>query len=251
MNSLAPPPSGNIWVARAVMLDGVFAPVLLLIAALGTQFGLWGFQLGLLLMMASLFIAVLGLIGAAVVWFLARKPGRESWRGPASIGALACALVIGVVAFYAAPARSVPPIHDISTDLADPPGFSAALIAARGNESNPLQRSPEVDRQQRAAYADLATLRTGDTPQAAHERARGIAEELGWEIVTDDVADGRIEATATTRWMGFKDDVVIRVRMGTDGGTTVDLRSVSRVGVSDVGANAARIRAFSERFATP
>jgi hypothetical protein len=76
-----------------------------------------------------------------------------------------------------------------------------------------------------------------------------VAQELGWEIVAVDPAAGRVEATATTLWFGFKDDIVVRVRRA-DGGAQVDVRSVSRLGGGDLGANAARVRAFLERLET-
>ncbi len=72
---------------------------------------------------------------------------------------------------------------------------------------------------------------------------------MGWKIVDENQAEGRIEATATTRWFGFKDDVVIRIAPSGGNGSRVDVRSVSRVGRSDVGTNARRIRAFLKKFA--
>ena len=73
--------------------------------------------------------------------------------------------------------------------------------------------------------------------------ALAAANNLGWEIVATEPAEGRIEATDTTFWFRFKDDIVIRIRP--DGtGTILDARSVSRVGRSDVGKNAARLRMF-------
>jgi uncharacterized protein (DUF1499 family) len=63
-------------------------------------------------------------------------------------------------------------------------------------------------------------------------------------VVASDPAAGRIEANETTRWFRFTDDVVIRV--APDGaGSRVDVRSVSRVGRSDFGVNAGRIRAYT------
>jgi uncharacterized protein (DUF1499 family) len=70
-----------------------------------------------------------------------------------------------------------------------------------------------------------------------------------WKIVDDNPAEGRIEATATTRWFGFKDDVVIRIVPSAGNGSRVDIRSVSRVGLSDVGTNTRRIRAFLNKIA--
>jgi uncharacterized protein (DUF1499 family) len=72
---------------------------------------------------------------------------------------------------------------------------------------------------------------------------------MDWQIVSADTAAGRLEATATTRWFGFKDDVVVRIRPDATG-SRVDVRSVSRVGKSDVGTNAARVRTFLARLAS-
>ena len=71
---------------------------------------------------------------------------------------------------------------------------------------------------------------------------------MGWQIVDANAREGRIEATATTFWFGFKDDVVVRI-VPAPGGSRVDVRSVSRVGVSDVGANAKRVRDFLQKLA--
>jgi uncharacterized protein (DUF1499 family) len=144
-------------------------------------------------------------------------------------------------------ARAVPPIHDISTDTDDPPAFVAVIARREATRaSNPPEYAgAEIAAQQKAAYPDLVTLRVEAPPDQAFASARTAAQSLGWEIVAADAAEGRLEATDTTRWFGFKDDVVVRVRP--DGaGSRVDVRSKSRVGRSDVGANAARIRAFRD-----
>jgi uncharacterized protein (DUF1499 family) len=138
------------------------------------------------------------------------------------------ALVLGasVAAIPAAAylrARSVPPINDISTD--------------------PTEQSDA----QRRAYPDIQPLRLAVAPNIAFERAKGAIEEAGWQIVREDPSAGRIEALATTLWFGFKDDVIVRINA--DGaGSRVDVRSKSRVGRSDLGTNAQRIRAFQRRL---
>jgi uncharacterized protein (DUF1499 family) len=144
-------------------------------------------------------------------------------------------------------ADRVPPIHDITTDLADPPAFEAVL-PLRQDAPNPSEYGGDsIAAQQREAYPDLGPL-TLDLPlDAAFRRAQEAARDMGWEIVDSDPARGRIEATATTPWFGFKDDVVVRVRPE-DGGSRVDVRSVSRVGRSDVGTNARRIREYLEEL---
>jgi len=106
---------------------------------------------------------------------------------------------------------------------------------------------PEIAAQQRAAYPDIQPIVLPLAPTEAFQRALGAAREMGWEIVATDSAAGRIEATATTFWYGFKDDVVIRLTL-TDGGTRVDVRSESRVGGSDIGTNARRIREYVKRL---
>jgi uncharacterized protein (DUF1499 family) len=107
-----------------------------------------------------------------------------------------------------------------------------------------------VAMQQRQGYPDLAPLTLPEPSGQVFARARATAERLGWDIVGADPATGLIEATDTTRWFGFEDDVVVRVTpWGT--GTRVDLRSVSRAGRSDIGSNADRLRRFLEALQEP
>lgn len=139
-----------------------------------------------------------------------------------------------------------PPIHDISTDTLEPPTFSAAG-ALRGEGSNPLTIKPESIALQIQSYPGLTTLSNADSIDANFDRALATAKTLGWEVHHQDRDSGTIEAVDTTAIMNFKDDVVIRLRTR-DAETLIDLRSVSRVGVGDIGANAKRIRAFQQQF---
>jgi uncharacterized protein (DUF1499 family) len=100
---------------------------------------------------------------------------------------------------------------------------------------------------QQAAYPEVRTYESALLPEQALDAAVLVLEDMGLEIVDTNPAEGRVEATATTFWFGFKDDVVVRIRETPDG-SRIDVRSVSRVGQSDLGANAARIVAFLERF---
>ncbi len=143
--------------------------------------------------------------------------------------------------------QSVPPIHDISTDLQDPPEF-VEIAPLRAAAPNPVEYAgPESAEQQRAAYPDLEPIRLDAPPAQAFNAALEVVRHMGWELVAEVPAQGRIEATDTTRYFGFKDDVVIRVRAAA-GGSIVDVRSKSRVGRSDVGTNAQRIRSFREHL---
>jgi uncharacterized protein (DUF1499 family) len=138
-------------------------------------------------------------------------------------------------------AQQVPRIHDITTDTLNPPAFKA-LVEAREAAPNAVDYPGEATaRQQREAYPDIGPLLVRAPVSAVREAAHARVRAAGWEVAA--VHPDRIEATATTRWFGFRDDVVIRLRE-TDEGVRVDMRSASRVGRSDVGANAARIRSY-------
>ena len=100
---------------------------------------------------------------------------------------------------------------------------------------------------QREAYPGLRTLVVAESPERTVALSQDVALELGWDVVAVDPVAGRLEASDTTFWFGFTDDIVVRVR-GVSDGSEVDLRSTSRVGVGDLGANAARIRAFLDRL---
>jgi uncharacterized protein (DUF1499 family) len=143
-------------------------------------------------------------------------------------------------------ARAAPPIHDISTDLENPPTFEA-ILPLRADAPNDLERTSDVTELQRHGYPDLVPVTLPIPLDQAFDRALAIAQEAGWQIVTADKSSGRIEATDTTRWFGFKDDVVVRLTPW-GAGTRVDMRSVSRIGRSDIGTNARRVRQFLNRL---
>ena len=140
--------------------------------------------------------------------------------------------------------QSVPPIHDITTDADNPPAFVAVMPLRQGEGVNPvIYEGSKIAEQQRRAYPDIAPLTVEVAPDTAFNRALDTARRMGWTIVAVDEATGRIEASDRSRWYGFTDDVTIRV--GAAGsGSHIDVRSSSRLGRSDFGANAARIRAY-------
>jgi uncharacterized protein (DUF1499 family) len=145
-------------------------------------------------------------------------------------------------------AKQVPPIHDITTDTANPPQF-VAVLPLRAKAANPATYGgPEIAAQQLKAYPQIVPLNLPVSPGAAFERALATVRDSGWEVVDAVPAEGRIEATATTLVYGFKDDVVIRIAPAAQG-SRVDVRSVSRVGRSDLGANATRIDTFLNKLA--
>ena len=172
-----------------------------------------------------------------------------------SARAVAAAAIVAGLGAAAVPlglqrlARAVPPIHDITTDTDDPPPFEVVLAARRatGATNTADYGGPEIASAQKAAYPEVKPLVLSDPPPRAFERALDAVRAMGWEVADVDPRRGRIEATDTTRWFAFKDDVVVRVRPE-GAGSRVDVRSLSRVGKSDVGTNARRIRGFLQRL---
>ena len=186
----------------------------------------------------------LGGVGVSLIGCVLARPGGPR-RGLkwALLGITVGLMSAGVPWSQLRMAQSVPQIHDITTDTANPPQF-AAVLRLREVAPNPsTYGGPVVAAQQKEAYPDLAPEILDAPPDAVFEHALSAARTLGWSIVAAVPGEGRLEATDTTFWFGFKDDVVVRIAAeGT--GSRVDVRSVSRVGRSDVGANAKRIRAF-------
>ncbi|MBU6373864.1 MAG: DUF1499 domain-containing protein [Alphaproteobacteria bacterium] len=257
----------DFWV-RAALALALALPVYFAAVALGVKFGAldWrlGFgqltiQIGPLAILGTLVIAVLGLLLALIV------PPRRGRRIALAALAVPAAAALAVAGFIQT-AQSAPPIHDISTDLLDPPAFSAAVLEARakvpgsngvdlatarvpttpqkrfGAAEGRLSRELQVE-----AYPDVQPVRLSAAPADALKAAEAAATKVGLTVGAVDPAGGRIEATATSFWYGFTDDVVIRVRPAPGAaGSVVDIRSTSRVGVSDLGANAKRIRALRD-----
>ena len=181
-------------------------------------------------------------LAAIVVTVLAYR--TRAWP---RLAAAALAVVIGLTCFAIGfieyrRARNAPAIHDITTDLENPPTFSA-IVARRADAPNKLDRPPQLAALQRQGYSDVAPITVQTRPDQAFDRALAVAQSQGWEIVTADKSSGRIEATHTTRWFGFVDDVVVRLTPW-GAGTRIDVRSVSRSGVGDAGRNADRVRRF-------
>jgi uncharacterized protein (DUF1499 family) len=226
----------------------VLAALAALASGLGHRFGLWGYRFGFELLRDAAWAGVAGALGcvAAVVWAVRAR----------SLGALLGAL-LGLAAGGAAfglpwamiqRAQGAPPIHDITTDTREPPQFVALAAARRASPDGIAYGGPAVAALQRRAYPDILPLAVGVHPPAAFERCLEAARGLGWKIVSADPATLRIEATDTTPFFGFKDDIVIRITP-LAGASRVDVRSASREGRGDLGTNARRIRAFYREMA--
>lgn len=226
---------------RVALASSILAATLLLLAGPGTRLGLWQFPTGFTMLKWG---AYLGIATGVVALILLAGTRPRGWPAGALLLAVGLsALAAGVPWYWLRIARRVPPIHDISTDTENPPAFSAVLVLRADAPNSPVYGGAEVAVQQQKAYPDIRPLEVPVPPPIALARAVSAAKKLGWEIVAVDSAAGRLEATATTGWFGFKDDVVVRVQpAGT--GSRIDARSESRVGGSDVGTNARRIREY-------
>jgi len=234
------------------LLIGVGAIIAAMLAGFGTRADWWGYRTGFGILLPA---ASSGLGGAAIALigcFLAAGPARRG-LSYAAVGLVAGILAYAVPASGLNKARSVPKIHDITTDTANPPAFVAALearkMAKAKNEA--VYEGEKIARQQRKAYPDIAPLTRAEAADKLFDLALAKVGALGWNILATDKAAGRIEATDRTLWFGFTDDIVIRIKDGTPSGSRLDIRSVSRVGRSDAGANAARIRRFIAAIEAP
>jgi uncharacterized protein (DUF1499 family) len=218
-----------------------------LLAGLGYRWGWWHFRSGIQIMRWSattdLAAVVLTLAAAILAWKFGTRRALA-----ASVAGLVLSLVVaGPPLYYWRTVDRVPRIHDISTDTDNPPRYVAVLPLREGAE-NPTDYGAEVAAQQKKAYPDIVPAMLDAPPAQAFARAERAARAMGWEIVAVAPEDLRIEATDTTLLFGFKDDIVIRIAAA-GSGSRVDVRSLSRVGKSDFGVNANRIRKFLRQLA--
>ena len=233
------------WVVKLAVAAAAVAALTLLAAPVGYRLGVLPLRTALL---TVLLWGAYGAVAAAAVstlalgFLLARPRGARRGVWPALLCLLVSGAMFSIPAGYRiGPAR--PPIHDITTDTGDPPLFVAAVPLNTPGRTD--YEGEVIAAQQRQAYPDLQPVTLDEPPAEAFERALAAVYRMRWQLVEADEPAGRIEATDTTFWFGFKDDVVIRVRPAA-GGSRIDIRSLSRVGGGDAGTNAARIREYIE-----
>lgn len=263
MNVQASPASGqpgapagkafDYW-GYLVLVAGVGALIWGLLAAVGTGWGFWEYTSGLK-GVAGAFLLCLAtiLIGAIQSWRV-RKAINPPPRARRWVGMLVALAYVGWVGTFLMAALSVPAIHDVSTDLADPPAFQTLTLRADNLDNIPGADDKDMKGltpQQRwvvvhqKAYGDIRSVRINEPVSMVIAKAERLAKARGWDVAISLPEEGRLEATATSAFFRFKDDVVLRVRPSETGeGSIVDMRSVSRVGISDLGMNAKRVRSF-------
>ena len=199
--------------------------------------GFYSIPLAALLLALALIVAIVALI---MNW-----RHRSNRRGRAWIALILPIVFFAVIGSIIAGAGDAPPLHDVTTDLADPPAFQTLTL--RGDNLVGVGTIENWRDMHAKAYPDIQPVIIDAAPAQVIERAVAVADEMGWDVADADPSEGRMEATAYASYIRFKDDVVVRATP-VDGGTRVDVRSVSRVGVGDLGYNAARVREFLERL---
>lgn len=262
----------------------LFAILWFAAAAVGTKLGLWNWQFGLGVMTITwgplLLMAAAGISVLAVIVSLIKSPRKQAFM-LAFAALLISGLAFGRVAAFGGQVARLPPLHDIQTDWSNPILPSDVLLTAREftGALNPIEADPVIDESANARWPGMGGRRVAEvqeeaefdsathkspketpypliapltapvTVEAAYEAALAAVEGRGWTVVTASLEDGTIEATETSFWFGFHDDVMIRILSAEDE-VVIDVRSTSRVGLSDLGANAKRIRNLLDEIET-
>ncbi|WP_417495726.1 DUF1499 domain-containing protein [Maricaulis sp.] len=230
------------------------------LAAFGTKWEFWSWQTGLNSMthVWGLRLLLMGLVagvltlGVLILYRLLARQGHGNWLSAIAITLIAAAGLTWAIQVEASKSAG-PAVLDVTTDVLDPPHFSAGFTARRsgldasldydGKTAADGQTLPAL---QAGRYPAISTLRLDDPAPTAFARALELARESGWRVSTASAEAGMFEAGAESLWYGFRDDIVVRVRAGEAGGSLVDIRSVARQPVHDLGRNADRVEAFLE-----
>lgn len=246
--------TGRDYKAWLVFIAGIGAVLWGLFAGLGTSWDMWSFKSGLTGLRWSFYMAVAGILLGLLFGWLNRRNGVSGNRALHWAGMLIALLYSGYILNFVVTAKSLPAIHDVSTDLADPPAFTQLALRKDNLDNIPGDQDDDMKRmspEQRwvllhqKAYGDIRSVRIEENVAQVIAKAERLAKARKWDIAISDPVSGHLEATETSRFFGFKDDIVLRVKPAQTGsGSIVDMRSVSRVGQSDLGVNAKRIRSF-------
>ena len=261
------------WAVGIVSIIAIGLALAIAVAGPGTRFGLWDYGTGLTLIRSvsapkELFAGValpplFTAAGLALVLGIAAAFMKKG--GVAALGIIAALIAggAGIVPIKMKAAfESNPFIHEVTTDFDNPPAIIAAANEPRKNPADyrGMDKVPNdpngliVADAQRLAFPDISPILAEADLKTSTAVAKDVLTAMGMKILADGPADDtagggwRIEAVATSTWFGFKDDFIVRLTPMEDGRTKVDLRSKSRVGGSDLGANAARVRDFMKRF---
>jgi uncharacterized protein (DUF1499 family) len=234
------------WIVTIGCVAAVASAAAMLLSGPGYRLDLWHFRTGFTIVRWAFWVAAAGAVLSLLGLILARgRPGKTL------VAALA-GIAVGAAAAYVPwslkqTVDALPLIHDITTDVDNPPQFVAVAKLRKEGDDPVAYDGPEVAAQQRKAYPDLVPEVVAADRDAVFKAAEAAVRAMKLDLVEASIAEGRIEATHTSFFYGFTDDMVIRV-VADGAGARLDVRSKSRVGRSDVGQNARRIRLFLEKF---
>lgn len=234
-------PLGRRLVIIGLALALICAAVAVL-SGVGYRLGLWHFRTGFDILKAGFY----GAFAAAVVslaGLIVSRARPPSLLFMGLLGVVVAAVIVYVPWTYSKMVQSVPKIHDITTNIAHPPPFVAAAKLRKPDDHPVDYEGPEIGAEQKKAYPDIEAVLTKVPKDKAFVAASQTVVSMGLEIIDTNPGEGRIEAVDTSLLYGFKDDMVVQVQE-TPEGTRIDVRSMSRVGRSDLGMNAKRIRTF-------
>ncbi|WP_159818190.1 DUF1499 domain-containing protein [Colwellia sp. 20A7] len=218
------------------------------IAVVAYRLNLWSMGVSFQLIKYTGYVSIAVFLIAILVALFALFKKQNNVAKTCAVVAVLLAIPVVGLSMQAAKGKSLPFLHQVSTDTVNLPAFDA-IIALRGEKSNPLDYDREkLEPLQQAAYPAVKPIVSALNVKQAFTKAVNTAMSLGWEVVAKNQATGTIEAVETTSLWAFKDDIAIRIQMTDNGSSKIDLRSISRVGGTDLGANAERIKKFITLF---
>lgn len=234
----------RIWI-RSLFVGALVCLVLAIGGAWLFKFGIASFGISTTMVLLGFGLSVvfaLLTIGTLFVSVLRKQPYGLFTMFVAFV---ICFCLAGYAAILYNKANTNPVTYNVSTDLVDPPMFSQAVLDLRGEASNPVELDDRTKQLHIDSYNDIQSLVLNSSKDMVYATVLEVVKERGWQVVTQNEQEGTVEVIATTFWFGYKDDVAIRVQGSGDGSSaTVDLHSVSRIGQTDLGKNAERIRDF-------
>lgn len=229
------------WLAMLGLGLALICVLAAIVSGLGYRAGLWHFRTGFLILRVAVFAALTAGAISVLSLFLARRA-----RGTVVAATLGILIALGFAYVpwqWKRTLDGLPYIHDITTDTDNPPLFVDAERLRKEGDHPVAYDGSEVAAEQKKAYPDIGPLIVPMPRDKVFDAAHEVLADLGLKLSGEDRAQGRIEASSTSFWYGFVDDVVIRITEAAQG-TRVDVRSKSRVGRSDLGQNAKRVRAI-------
>jgi len=227
--------------AQKLMMWALLLLAIYPLAIIAARLEIWHFRNSFLLFI----VAALVSFAMLTMGLLKLSKGVKSESQALLVVIVVTLLPLSVMGSFVYKAQKYPFIHDISTDLVHAPQLKAAAKARVDSDHSVEYLASEVAQLQQNAYPQLLPLKVTQSPQAVFNAAKGLMLENGWQLMAENNQQSpfTLEASHTSLLFGFTDDLVVRIQ-ATEDGAVVDMRSMSRVGKSDMGANAQRIQRF-------